>query len=90
MTKCCMCYEDKAGNKVFHAIHIERKGGEEKYKGIILKKALCSECVKTYHKLASQGVMPMTLIDDKDEKLSWYEWTEIPRTPTEILQGRDE
>ena len=73
---CCICYDPGVRCKGFLARHLKKVTGLTEYQGMIKGLDLCKDCVVHYHTLAEEGLMPVTLIEDRDAALSQYIWTQ--------------
>jgi len=56
---------------------LKKVDGLTEYQGMIKGLDLCEDCVKEYHVLAGEGLMPVTLLEDRDVELSECVWTSL-------------
>lgn len=77
---CCICYEGGARRRssAFTARRMKIENGKEEFIDLAIRLRLCDDCVKEYFRLAGEGLMPVTLFENLDIDLSWYQWTDEP------------
>jgi hypothetical protein len=79
MPTCCICYEKGKHIKSLLGRHVEVLDGGIEPIGFVKGLKLCDACHVKYTEFANAGTLPVTLVEDRDRLIAWYEWTAEPK-----------